>query len=228
MRPEIWTPEGIPFERFRAILRELALWDVAGFKKADFRSVAMRLLNRNCKPPEILREMINSGFVERYKDGYRLTPLALRTKTKKLARLKRGSIMRLLDCVKNRAIELRESSPMPFEIGEMHMLGSALDPTRPDYGDLDIAYYVKLKDGFTWETANARFAEIQSVPIWQVHPEPEIAKFIRNRRPGLHIVDLREFEEFRAAGAKTEVIYSAPSFRRSEAVWAPTVSAGSD
>lgn len=162
---------------------------------------------------KVLDESVEQGYLTLVKADLELTRKARSFSTKKARRLSPKALTALRQGVMDRIQTAITEPSLVVEVGRMYLLGSALDPTREDYGDLDICFdYIHKAEFADWMEAleHAReLAEPRGIPSYDVSPQCDIEKFIRARRGSIHIVAQYEMENMKM---KRELIYESPRY----------------
>jgi hypothetical protein len=136
-----------------------------------------------------------------------LTDEAISLGTKRLRRISAATLERLKATVIERARNSSQQTVSPLEVGQLIFFGSAIGPSKPDYGDLDVAIrtmYQKRYGNYD--------GSIKQKPEWRAlsyYPQEALYKYIKGGSAYVHITSEFDFDHLKMVG---EVVYQSPDW----------------
>lgn len=200
---------------YRSFIRELRRFD-RGHNPVPIDHL-VRAIADNFSPEtsaaKVLDQSVEQGYLLVVEGNLELTAKARSFSTKRAKRMSSKALASLKQGVMDRIYAAIREPSLVLEVGRMYLLGSALDPTRADYGDLDICFDRIHKADFSdWKAAmdHARkLAEPRGISSWNIEPDSDLEKFIRARRGSIHIVAQYEMENMKMP---RKLIYESPRY----------------
>jgi len=192
------TVGGIPILKIRDLLRRDSYFNL--------HNLAYDLKISDAEAKRVLSALISEGYLEPSKDAegqYEKTDLGQRLTT--VSGTPRMSMARAEELIKQvvlRAYEIKNDPEFTQEVKYMVLFGSVLEPAAKDFGDVDIAIDLDRKEGVTQEDEQRQTQRdansgksIGGIFGWIMWPREKVYRYLKNRRPGISFVDLREHAE---------------------------------